>query len=160
MRISGKLSWQANISWIRTGIEIDPEDMEDQHTGGHHIQLYNLGVFVGDDVEQEGLIRRPNLSGFSRMNYKLSADLSLGISYRYTGKRFDATYDGSLGPYGALARLNVDGYHLVDFDGNWQITKQIGVGLKAENIFDEEYRELAGFQTRGRSVYLKLTAKW
>lgn len=160
MRIGGNLSWQSNISWLRTGVAIDPENIDDEHTGGHHIQLYNLGTFLNDGVEQDHLIRRPNLSGYSRLTYQLPANVSVGISYRYTGKRFDAAYDGSLGPYGALARINVDAYHLVDLDANWQASKAIGLGLKLENISDEAYREVAGFQTRGRSLYLKLTAKW
>lgn len=159
-RITGALSLQGNLSWLRTAIEMEGDNIEELHTGGHHIQIYNLGTFLNARVEQVDLIRRPSLAGFARLSYQLHSDVSVGIGYRYTGKRFDATYDGSLGPYGALARINVEGYHLADVDAHWQAGKAIGFALKVENIFDEAYRELAGFQTRGRSVYLKITAKW
>jgi outer membrane cobalamin receptor len=84
----------------------------------------------------------------------------LSAAYRYTGSRFDSGYDFTLGPYGALKRLNVESYHLVDVGVDWQATKVLGIGIKVENVLDESYREIAGFQTRGRSAFVKLTARW
>ena len=70
----------------------------------------------------------------------------------------DVGYDGTLGPYGALARIDVDAFHLIDLGVNWKASKVVSIGVKVENVLDEKYREVVGFQTRGRSAYLKVSA--
>lgn len=160
IRITPDLSVMASASALNTTINVSPEDLRDAETGGNHIQLYSLGAFLSRSITQDDAVRRPNFTAFSRASYRLFADWTVGASYRYTGKRFDSGYDASLGPYGALARIDVDAYHLVDMDVSWQASEAIGVAMKVENLLDEEYREVVGFQTRGRSVYLKLTARW
>jgi vitamin B12 transporter len=159
-QLSDKLSLRGNISVLKTRITIEPDNVNPQHTGGHHVQLFNLGTFLNTDVEQNDLVRRPNFAAHTRLSYELSPDLGVALVYRYTGKRFDSGYDGAIGPYGALTRLQVEAYHLIDVGFNWQVTKIFGGALKVENILNEEYREVAGFRTRGRSVYLKLTARF
>ncbi|MGC1242285.1 MAG: TonB-dependent receptor [Chryseosolibacter sp.] len=160
VRITSDLSVMANASVLNTTINVSPEDISRAATGGNHIQLYNLGEFLSESIAREDAVRRPDFTAFTRVSYRPFADWNVGASYRYTGKRFDSGYDGSLGPYGALGRIDVDAYHLVDLDAGWQASEVIGIALKVENILGEEYREVVGFQTRGRSVYLKLTARW
>lgn len=159
-RITPEFSLQGNVSFLKTEMRVDPENADTAHTGGNHVQLYNLGAFLSSDFNQHNLIRRPDFTAFTKLRYQLSGDFTIGVAYRYTGKRFDAGYDGSLGPYGALRRIGVEAYHLVDADVNWQATKVVGVGLKVENMLNEDYREVAGFNTRGRGAYLKVTAHW
>lgn len=154
------ISMQANISVIETAITADPENVDVAHTGGNHVQLYNLGAFLNDGIRQYDLVRRPDLTAFASIQYRPFEDLSLNASWRYTGRRFDAGYDGSLGPYGALARIGVEAYHLVDAGLGWQASELIHIALKVENILNEEYREVVGFQTRGRSIYLKASVRW
>lgn len=160
VQVTSNFSLQGNVTFLKTQITVNPEDIDTQHTGGHHVQLYNLGTFLNQDFKQNDLVRRPNFSAFARVNFQPVSDFNFSVSYRYTGKRFDSGYDDSLGPYGALKRLNVEAYHLTDVDLSWQATKIISAALRIENLLDEDYRELAGFQTRGRSFYLKLAARW
>lgn len=157
--ITPKFSLQGNITLLNTKINVRPEDIGPAYTGGHHVQLYSLGAFLTENVEQEKLVRRPGFTGFAGLNYRPVSELTINTIYRYTGKRFDAGYDGSLGPYGALARLEVAGYHLVDAGVNWRVSENLSVACKVENMFDEKYREVVGFRTRGRSFYLKLTGR-
>lgn len=158
--ITEKLALSANATALRGSINVKPGYITDQQTGGHHLQLYNLGTFLDHDVNQEDLIRRPDFTGFAKLTFTPLKHLSLHAAYRYTGSRFDSGYDGALGPYGALRRIAVDAYHLVDVGLHWQTTKVFSLAVKAENILDENYREVAGFQTRGRSGYLKIMARW
>jgi vitamin B12 transporter len=158
VKLSDKFSIKANVSALHAQISIEPEAIDVQHTGGHHVQLYNLGTFLNGDVKQNDLVRRPNLTAFSQLTYSPVSFVTINAAYRYTGKRFDSGYLVSLGPYGALSRIEVDAYHLVDLGLQWRATETFAVGLKVENIFDEPYREVVGFQTRGRSAFLKLTA--
>ena len=159
-RISGSVSFQGNISFLETEIDADPEDVDPDHTGGHHIQLYNLGTFLNQHMNQEQVVRRPDFTTFARLSYRPVPELSIHATYRYTGKRFDAGFDGSLGPYGGLGRIFVEAYHLVDADVNWQASEIFSFACKLENVLNENYREVVGFQTRGRSVYLKLGIRW
>ncbi|MEX2230911.1 MAG: TonB-dependent receptor [Cyclobacteriaceae bacterium] len=139
-QISDKVSLSGNISALNTRIKIQPDNIDNQHTGGHHVQLFNLGTFLNNDVEQSDLVRRPNFTAYTRLSYEPVPDLGFAFVYRYTGKRFDSGYDGSLGPYGALSRIAVDAYHLVDIGVNWQATKIFGVAVKVDNLLKEEYR--------------------
>ncbi|HET9486757.1 MAG TPA: TonB-dependent receptor, partial [Chryseosolibacter sp.] len=154
------ISIRGNVSMIETGIRIDPGNIDGKHTGGNHVQLYNLGRFLNGEIDQDDLFRRPDLTAFASLQYKPVEDFSVSASWRYTGKRLDARYDGSLGPYGALAHIDVEAYHLVDLGVGWQASEVINIGLKVENVLDEEYREVVGFQTKGRSLYLKVSARW
>lgn len=160
IRIGSSWSFQGNISLLRTEISVSPGDIDRGHTGENHVQLYNLGQFIDGGFDQDEVIRRPGGTGFARLNFKAHPDIVLYSIYRYAANRFDARYDGSLGPYGALARMRVDSYQLLDAGVNWNATKIFSIGVKIENLLDEKYREVVGFQTRGRSVYLKLAARF
>jgi vitamin B12 transporter len=160
VQISKKLSIQGNVSAISTKVEVRPGDMNAAKTGGNHVQLYNLGSFLTGNLEQEHLVRRPDLTGYMRLSYHPFSDVTLSTAYHYTGLRYDAAYDPALGPYGALSRLEVKAYHLMDLAFEWDASKALSLVFRVENILNEEYREVAGFQTRGRSVYLKARVKW
>jgi vitamin B12 transporter len=155
-----RLSLDANVSLLKAQVRANKGELDVVHTGGHHVQLYNLGVFLAQDVEQKDVVRRPSFTAYSKVAYRLMDNLTLHLVYRYTGHRFDAGYDGTLGPYGALARIDVDAFHLFDIGAYWQPTRKLSVAVKVENVLDADYREVVGFHTRGRSVYLKLGVRW
>jgi vitamin B12 transporter len=159
-RISDRLSLNGNVSFLFAKVKADPADLDPVLTGGHHVQLYNLGTFLNAEVEEKDVVRRPNTTAFARLRYRIADGIVASTAYRYTGKRFDAGYDGSLGPYGALGRIEIDAYHLADAGLDWQAAKNLAVAARVENLLNADYREVAGFQTRGRSVYLKLIAHW
>jgi vitamin B12 transporter len=159
-QITDRLFLKGNVSLLSTKVLVRPRDVSASQTGGHHVELYNLGAFLDDDVEQEHLLRRPDHTGNLGLGYRLPFDVTVTAGYRYTGKRYDAGYDARLSPYGGLSRLKVDGYHLVDLAVSWPVSKTISLALHAENILDQKYREVAGFQTRGRGVYLKALFRW
>ena len=150
----------ANVSLLKAQVMVSEGQLDIVHTGRHHVQLYNLGVFLNEDFEQDDVVRRPSFTAYSKLGYRLRNDITFNLIYRYTGKRFDAGYDATLGPYGALARLDIDAYHLFDVGVQWDVSKVLSLAVKIENALDEHYREVAGFQTRGRSMYLKMAVRW
>ena len=160
IQLSRSFSFLGNVSLLRAQVRSSPADLDVERTGGHHVQLYNLGKFLDQNFEQNDVVRRPGFTAYGRLSYLATARLTIEGIYRYTGDRYDAGYDGTLGPYGALARINVEAYHLVDANINWRVSEVLSAAFKVENIFDEAYREVVGFQTRGRSVFLKLTARF
>jgi vitamin B12 transporter len=65
-----------------------------------------------------------------------------------------------LGPFGALNRVNVKSYQLIDAGIRWQASKRFTILAKVENIFNQKYQEIIGYNTRGRSGYVKLNFKF
>lgn len=157
-RFSEALSLRGSITLVNTRVEMDPSIVNATQTGGNHVQLYNFGAFLAGGFEQADLVRRPDFSSFTRLSYRLPQGVTLHTTHRYTGRRFDSTYDPLLGPYGALARTEVKAYHLVDAGCTWEVSKIFTVAFLLENLLDEHYREVAGFHTRGRSAYLRVSA--
>jgi vitamin B12 transporter len=155
-----KFYLHGNLTWIDGEVTVDPSDINVTQTGGNHVQLFNYGSFVTEAVKINKLIRRPRVVTNAALGYKPLATLDFTVSYRYAGSRFDSGYDADLGPYGALNQVEVEYYNLIDFAVNWMATKSFSVGLKIENMLDEGYQEIIGFQTRGRSAYLKLNFRW
>jgi vitamin B12 transporter len=160
LQIADWVSFNGTFTALKGETRVEQENLREEETGGNHVQLYSLGAFLNQDLNQKHLPRRPDFTSFAELKFVPRTDLSLAIGYRYTGRRFDLSYDPALGPFGALSRIQVDAYHLVDFGVNWKATKALSVAAKVENIFNSDYREVVGFQTRGRSAYLKLMAKW
>ncbi len=145
---------------LEAEVRATPDDLNARQTGGHHVQIYNLGKFLDRDLAGSKVVRRPSLTAYARLTWKPVSDVTIQGFYRYTGDRYDAVYDPRLGPYGALAHTDVDAYHLVDLGATWRASELLSLALKVENILDEAYREVVGFQTRGRSFYLKLGVRF
>ena len=158
--IVGKFTLQGNLSWVDGHIVVEPSDIDNVVTGGNHVQLFNYGMFATEEVEVNKLVRRPRLTAYAQLVYHPTKNISAGIGYRHAGARFDSGYDPTLGPYGALNQFEVDNYNLFDLSLNWKVNTKFTLGAKVENIFNESYAEILGFQTRGRSAYLQIGFRW
>jgi vitamin B12 transporter len=149
-----------NVSALKGRIYVRQDDISAEQTGGHHVQLYNYGSFVNDDITISSLARRPQVTFYTETGFKWNQSVTIYSIFRHTSARNDVEYDATLGPFGALAEKNVRSYNLVDVGVNWQIAKRIAFNVKVENLTAENYREINGFQTRGRSLYGKIFFKW
>ncbi|HYF68682.1 MAG TPA: TonB-dependent receptor, partial [Ohtaekwangia sp.] len=158
--VVGKFTLQGNVSWVDGHITVDPSDIDDRITGGNHVQLFNYGIFATREVEVNTLVRRPRLTAYAQLQFHPGKSVTAGIAYRHAGARFDSGYDPTLGPYGALNQFEVDNYNLFDLSFNWKLHAKVLLGARVENIFNESYAEILGFQTRGRSAYLQIGFRW
>ena len=165
IQVSGSTFFQhftlsGNITWIKGTMEFDPGQANLAETGGHHVQFFNNGDFLSDPLKQSDLSRRPQVTASAAVNWQVRPALGLGLNYRLAGSRFDSVFNPSLGPFGALGSLDINSYHLMDFNLRWQLNGTISLIAFAENLLDTNYREINGFATRGRSGYLKMLIKW
>jgi len=110
-------------------------------------------------VESNGLIRRPDHTMNIELKYKFNEILSLKGNLKRVSSRFDSVYDPTLGPYGALASTKLGGYLLFDVQGNFTLNKNLSVSLQVDNLLNENYSEIQGFNSRGQSIFLKLSAQ-
>jgi len=159
VRLSQRLSLSGNISLLRGEVEISKDDIDPEKTGPHHIQLFNYGVFLSGTMQQEDLVRRPDFLGNAQLTYLPVKAFSVTAAYRHAGSRFDSAYDPSSGPYGALKRNKITAYDLFDITFNYKLNSHFSFIAKVENILDEEYSEIEGYATRGRSIYGRIVFK-
>lgn len=151
---------QSNLTWITGELTFSPSSIDTTQTGQHHVQLYSYGTFVTEEVRKNELVRRPKFTSCVTVGFSPLKNLSTSMTYRFAGARQDSQYDYSLGPYGALSQSSVANYSLFDVNATWQISRGLSLGLRIENLFDVSYQEIIGYQTRGRSAYLKVGIKW
>ncbi|HYG17366.1 MAG TPA: TonB-dependent receptor [Ohtaekwangia sp.] len=158
--VIGRAWLQGNFTWTTGRITIRGQDLKAEETGGNHVQLYNFGSFLDKEFKGNILSRRPRLMASVQTGYRITPPLVVTAGYRFAGARYDPGYEDTLGPFGALSHIRIGAYSLVDIGVNWEALKNLSLAFKVENIFDQRYQEIAGFQTRGRSGYIKLVAKW
>jgi len=155
-RITPKLNIEGNVSLTRSKLTFSPDDIDPAYTGGNHVQIYESGAYVTEEKEIEGLTRRPSVNAFISASYLATDKLRIKFDSRYLDSRDDVYYSASLGPYGALDRSNVSGYNVTNATINYSVTENLSALLKVENLFDSDYREINGYNTRGRGYFIKL----
>jgi len=149
------LSVYGNMSLIDGTLTFEPDDIDETVTQENTVQLFTGGNFVTDRQSTSELVRRPNTynTGF---NYTPLNKLEVNANARIVNSRNDISFDNSLGPFGALAKQTVDRYTLVDVSADYKINAGLSLHVQVENLLDEDYQEIQGFRTKGRSFYTKI----
>jgi outer membrane cobalamin receptor len=155
-RLNSKLNVQGNVSLTQSTLTFSPDDVDPVYTGGNHVQIYESGAYVTEEKEIEGLTRRPSVNAFISASYLATDKLRFKVDSRYVGSRDDVFYSASLGPFGALDRSEVSSYNVTNATVNYSITDNLSALLKVENLFDTDYQEINGYNTRGRGYFIKL----
>lgn len=145
-----------NVTYTRSSLSFSPGDIDEEYTGGHHAQIFESGIFVNqDDTDINGLTRRPSISANIRLGYRPDNSWIFNVTSRFVGDRDDIFYSAGLGPYGAQDRSKVSGYNLTDVGVRYRFSPHVAVGIQIENVFNTDYVELIGYQTRGRGAFVK-----
>ncbi|HHQ14776.1 MAG TPA: TonB-dependent receptor, partial [Chromatiales bacterium] len=96
-------------------------------------------------------IRRPRHMASVNLNYRFAqqrANLNLNLSY--TGEQTDLFFP----PFPAPSTIvSLDSYTLVNLAGSYQLTDTINIYARAENLLDEDYQNVYGFNTPGAGYY-------
>ena len=71
-----------------------------------------------------------------------SEKITINLNYRYVGK--------TRGPYG----IDVDSYSLIEISSSWSITKNFTIFARMENMTDESFVSIPGYNTPEASAYL------
>lgn len=149
------LSFSGNVSYTNSESTFEPGDIDESYTGGNHVQIFESGVFVDEEQQVDGLTRRPNFSANLKIDYLPTSKWKIGLSSQFVGERDDIFYSAILGPFGALDRSEVGNYNITDVSLQYRINNNIRLMGKVENVFDTEYQEIRGYNTRGRGGFLK-----
>ncbi|MDH7499198.1 MAG: TonB-dependent receptor, partial [candidate division NC10 bacterium] len=114
-----------------------------------------LATYTRTDAEDRDtgltLIRRPRNKYSLEASYHFLKRGNFTLSYRYVGKRFD--YDYNTFP---ATRVALSKYALVNLAASYDLTPHFQIFGRVENLFDEDYEEISGYGTPGRSVFAGL----
>lgn len=154
-RIAGIFTLGGNACFLHSELQYKPSDASTEQTGNNHVQLYNSGQFLDQDIHSDALVRRASTANIF-LSYALKQRWNFRAGLRYTGSHYDVFYDYALGPYGALNASRIEEYALVDFTVTCKLTKQLVLDLSVKNIFNTSFTEVYGFTTLGRSAFLRL----
>jgi len=104
---------------------------------------------TGGEIDE---IRRPRHQVSASLDWT-SADErgSLDLHLTHTGERED---DSFLPPFFAPARVTLDPYTLVGVAGRYRVNPQILLFARIENLFDDDYQDVFGFETEGLGAWL------
>ncbi len=152
--LSKKIEASANISINIGKLKYEPSSINQQKTGGHHVQVYNNGAFLTEASIQKQFARRPSSIVNLGLIFKPTSEWSFHLDSRSVGSRPDVFYDPGKGPFGALARNTVDGFSLFNLAAFFKANKNLNLQFQLNNILNKKYVEINGFSTLGRSVWL------
>ncbi|MGK7389471.1 MAG: TonB-dependent receptor domain-containing protein, partial [Candidatus Cyclobacteriaceae bacterium M2_1C_046] len=155
LRPSSKFLFGGNLALTESTLHFSPDDIDATYTNGNHVQIFESGEFVTSEKELEGLTRRPSASALLQAEYRPVEPLAFKVTSRFVDSRDDIFYSADLGPFGAQDRSKVDGYNLTDFSIRYRVNNNLSVMGKIENVFDTDYVEINGFNTRDRSFFIK-----
>ncbi|MBK8908524.1 MAG: TonB-dependent receptor [Rhodospirillales bacterium] len=109
-----------------------------------------------EDPDGAELTRRPQHMASANLNYGFIADedgrnrANVNLDVRYTGDREDLVF---LSPTFESERVTLDSYALVNLAGSYELVPGLAVIARVENLLDEDYEDVFGFQTPGIGVY-------
>lgn len=158
-RISPGISFWGDLTAASSELQFSPSSIDQDQTGGNRVQIFESGEFVQQNKEIDGLTRRPSVSGTVGAEFQVTNNVGLMVNSTFVGSRDDVFFSSTLGPFGALDREELSGYNLTNITVNYDITQSLRVTGKIDNLFDSQYQEIRGFNTRNRGFYLRMLYK-
>jgi vitamin B12 transporter len=118
------------------------------------ISLLNLNAFyayVDGEVTTPvstsfNLFRRPKNSYGLNAGLDISKSLSFNLIYKFTGDRRDRYFDGKTFK---VVEADLGSFNILDVYLQFKASSKLTLFTDIKNILDEDYVELAGYQTRG-----------
>jgi len=150
--ISPELSLAGNLSIASGKLKYDPASIDISQTGGSLLQVYDNGEFLNAAGSVTGLSRRPTTANLHAL-FRLMSSFSLQLNVRYVGSRKDVAYDPASGPFGALGRVDVSDYTILDLSAKYAFSRALSASIRMENVLNRSYSEIRGYATRGRGVF-------
>ncbi len=102
-------------------------------------------------------VRRPEKSGSVSLHYATTNDLGrVSLQVLHNGKNQDSEFIFST----AQDRVTLASYTLVNLTASYDLKPNVTVYLRGENLLDDDYQEVFGYQAPGIGVYAGLKARF
>lgn len=130
------------------GVELEGTKRWNKLTAG--INYTVLDGVISDDLAQKGdeiraFLRRPNHTVNLRAGYSFNDRLTVGIQSQSFSRRNDVFYNSAT--FGTEAKI-LDAYTLVHVQANYQVTPNFRINFSGQNIFNADYQEIYGYNSR------------
>ena len=107
------------------------------------------------DAREE--VRRPEQSGSVSLHYVTTNDQGrLSLQVLHNGKAQDSEFIYST----TQDRVTLAGYTLVNLTASYDLKPNVTIYLRGENLLDDDYQEVFGYQAPGIGVYAGLKARF
>jgi len=97
------------------------------------------------------LARRPRNKWSAEVNYRFLGQGNVNLTYLYIGGRFDDDYS-TFPP----TRVKLSKYTLVNLAASYDLTPHLQAFGRLDNLLNQDYEEIRGYGTPGRSVFAGL----
>ncbi len=105
--------------------------------------------------EQRREIRRPRHMASANLNYAMLQErVNLNLNVSYTGEQDDLDFSSF-----PANTVTLDDYTLVNLTASYAFSDSLILYARAENLFDEDYENVLGFQTPSDAYYIGLRMK-
>jgi vitamin B12 transporter len=102
----------------------------------------------GGEVDE---VRRPRYMASANLNYAVQERTNINLNVSYNGSQYDLFFPPFPQPF---ERRKLDGYTLVNLTASYQVTDRVQVYGRIENLFDEQYEDVLGFNTPGIGAFV------
>lgn len=116
------------------------------------------GAYTHLDAKENHVkeIRRPTTIASANLTWHASQDRgSATLTVRYNGDMTDSDFSAF-----PARTVTLKSYTLVNLAGSWNLTEHVEVFGRIENLADETYQEVYGFNTPGRAAYAGVRARF
>ena len=116
------------------------------------------GAYTHLDAKENHVkeIRRPSTIASANLTWHAPADRgSATLTVRYNGDMTDTDFSAF-----PARTVTLKSYTLVNLAGAWSVTDQVELFGRVENLTDETYQEVYGFNTPGRAAYAGVRARF
>jgi vitamin B12 transporter len=114
-----------------------------------YIDATQPGLLTGEDSRE---IRRPRHSASVNGDWRvLDSKADLNVNLTYVGDQDDTFFEVTP-PFGTQT-INLDSYYLASVAASYRLTNQASVYARVENLLDEDYENVYGYNTPGIGAY-------
>jgi vitamin B12 transporter len=103
------------------------------------------------------LLRRPKWQANLSVDWKFIEKANIHLGVNYVGKREDVFYDSSTW---SSVNITDEAYTTVRLGASYDITKNLQIFGRIENLFNTKYQEVYGYETLGCSLYAGIKASF
>ncbi len=97
-------------------------------------------------------IRRPKTVASLQFNYEtLTGKGNLHAAFNYVGEQIDSDFSSF-----PAREVKLDDYYLLNVSGSYNITDNFNLYARLNNLLDETYQDVYGYETLGQTIYAGL----
>ena len=110
---------------------------------------YTDSVESDDNLKYVAEIRRPRHIGSLNLAWNAMEKLHINTNIQFNGSQTDKFYP-PVPPY--EEKVTIDSYTLLNVSANYSVSQNLDMYLQLDNLLEEDYEEVYGYQTLGLSA--------